>query len=342
VPARAPTFAKAGDAEGAAGASDDTATAGVAEDELMQEEPEEDPDDLKGWYPSCLTKAAVRLCIHEGSTEVLKYKRHFDISDLAESELTQQIELERRRLSVMEVDPQSFLQDIAHTRQKIGQLEEKLTRDDGSTQTYGEHHATGGRLQILLGNHLQAMHREDAEHTAAVADMEAQISSLRANISLAERSHARRTAANDALKQELEAKLDSYQGPTYRLQQLRSEEATANIQQLMDKGFTQQWLDQAGVAAVVTPELLKVLVARAMTVAQQAQGQGIRITPPIDAAGQASAPGLTQQPHTQPAQDLPPAQGSAMPAFGPASLEPLRAGGQVATKSATPYARANA
>jgi hypothetical protein len=341
-PAKASEAAKAEEESGPAEASTEAGHAAEdGDDDMALEAEEEDQDDLQGWFPSCLTKAAVKLCIHEGSSDVLKYKRHFDISELAESELTQQIELERRRLSVMEVDPQSFLQDISHSKQRIGQLEEKLTKDDTSNQTSGEHHATGGRLQILLGNHLQAVHEEDTEHTAAIAEMEGQIATLKTSISLAELTHARRMAANDALKLELEAKLDPYKGPTYRLQQLRTDEATANIQQLMDKGFTQQWLDQAGLGTVVTPELLKVPVARAMTVAQQAQTQGIRITPPVGAAGSSVVPGLAQ-PAAQLAMDLPSSQGTATTAFGPASLQALQAGGQVATKSATPYARSSA
>ena len=78
-------------------------------------DPEEDPVDvahaatiqeekelMKSWHPSCLTKANVRLCLHEGSQEVLLYKHLFDIQDLAESELTREIELYRRPLRALQ------------------------------------------------------------------------------------------------------------------------------------------------------------------------------------------------------------------------------------------------
>jgi hypothetical protein len=168
-------------------------------------QPEEE-DDLGDWYPACLTKPAVRLCVHEGCTEVLKYKRHFDVKDLAESELASQIEWERRRLSVMEVDPPSFLQDIAHTKQRIAQLEDKLAKEDASAYTTGEHHTTGGRIQLLLGNHIQAMAKEEQEHLTEMADYESQVAVLKATMALAEKTFARRVAANEALKTELETK----------------------------------------------------------------------------------------------------------------------------------------
>ena len=72
------------------------------------------------------------------------------MKDLAESELTQRMEHEKRRqrrLSIMEVDPVSFLQDIAHAKQRSGQLEEQLAKEDTSVQTSGEHHTIGGRFQ---------------------------------------------------------------------------------------------------------------------------------------------------------------------------------------------------
>ena len=70
--------------------------------------------------PSLPDEGILKLCIQEGCTEVLQYKKHFDIKDVAESELVQQLELLRRRLSIMEVDPTSFALDLVHTKQKMG------------------------------------------------------------------------------------------------------------------------------------------------------------------------------------------------------------------------------
>ena len=97
----------------------------------------EEKDVLKTWHPTCLTKANVRLCLHEGSQEVLLYKYFFDIQDLAESELTREIELARKRLTTMQIDPDSFTLDIALTQRRIAQLEDKRTKEDCITHTTG-------------------------------------------------------------------------------------------------------------------------------------------------------------------------------------------------------------
>ena len=117
----------------------------------------------------------------------------------------------------MAVDPESFVLDIPHTKQKIEQLEEQIAKEDASQQTTGEHHATGGRLKILLGQHLQAIQKEEQEHVSMQADLEAQIATLKASMTLQDRLFARRTAANEALRDQLEAKVESFNGPAYRL-----------------------------------------------------------------------------------------------------------------------------
>ena len=85
---------------------------------------------MKTWHPACLpaclTKVNVRLCIHEGSQEVLLYKKLFDIDEMAESELSQsqEIDLLRQRLMTMQTNPACFTLDIALAQQRITQLEE--------------------------------------------------------------------------------------------------------------------------------------------------------------------------------------------------------------------------
>ena len=134
---------------------------------------------FKTWYPSCLTTANVRLCLHEGSQEILRYKHLFNIQELAESELTAEIALARKKLVAMMMEPAAFVLEIAHTKQLIVQLEEKRSRDDASSHTGGKHHTTGGRLQLVLGNHISAMAKdEEEEHQHTMADMESKIAAL--------------------------------------------------------------------------------------------------------------------------------------------------------------------
>ena len=267
------------------------------------ESPEVETDKalLADWVPSCLTKASVKLCIHEGSQEVLKYKHLFDVQDLAESEITAQIETARKRLSIMELDPASFVLDIALTKQRITLLEEKRAKEDVSTHTSGELHTTGGRLQVLLGNHISNIAKEEQEHATVLSDIESQIATLRATQAREERIFALKTAANEALRAELQAKVDTYNGPQHRLTQLQSEEATAKMQELTTAVFSQEWLEANGLQAVATPETLKVIIAQAMQLAQKAQHLGIRITPQRaedtqPGPFQQSAPAITQIP----------------------------------------------
>ena len=96
----------------------------------------------------------MRVCIQEACSEVLRYKKHFDIKDLAESELVQQLEVQRQRLSVISIDPVNFALDIVHTKQRITQLEDLIAKEDASQLTTGEQHATGGSLRMLLAEHL--------------------------------------------------------------------------------------------------------------------------------------------------------------------------------------------
>ena len=123
---------------------------------------------------------------------MLRYKKHFDIKDLAESELVQQLENQRQRLSVISIDPVNFALDIVHTKQRITQLEDLIAKEDASQLTTGEKHATGGRLRMLLGEHLQAIQKEEQEHIAYTADVEAQISALQADIANAEKLQTRK------------------------------------------------------------------------------------------------------------------------------------------------------
>ena len=91
--------------------------------------------------------------------------------------------------------------------------------------------------------------------------------------------------------------MDSFNGPAYRLNQLKAEEATVNIRRITEDAFSKQWLEQTGIAPLMTPEIIQTFIAKAMTVAQQAQTMGIRITPPAteaSTAGPSAAPSDAQ------------------------------------------------
>jgi hypothetical protein len=261
----------------------------------------EETIDIGQWHPACLNKASMKLCIQEECTEVLQFKKHFDITDLAESELRKQVEELRRRISIMSVDPALFGSEWVHAKQKLASLEEQLAKEDQSQQTTGEHHATGGRLQTLLGRHIQAMHLEEQEHVAHVAEVESQILDLKAGLASREKEYAKKLALNEALKNQLQTKVDSFTGPAYRLAQLGAAQATQNMSRLTEQTFSKQWLQETGLSQVASDEVIQTLIAKAMTVAQQAQTMGIRVTPPIapegmqDVTQPVAAPGLQQQ-----------------------------------------------
>jgi len=309
-----------------------------------QTEQQEDVDVMKQWHPACLTKANIRLCIHEGSQEVLRYKSHFDINDLAESELTKEIEFVRQRLTTMQITPACFILDIAHAQQRIGQLEEMRAKEDASVHTSGEHHTTGGRLQIVLGNHISNMAKEDADHTASIIDLESQVAALKATMAREERLHALKTAANEAFRAEIQAKVSAYTGPQQLLQSLQTEKATTKMQELTDAAFSPDWIQVHSLSGIATPEVLKVLVTQAMSVALKAQSLGIMITPP-QPSQQVTAPGSEQQPQAS-HQQMDPTGEAASPShpavsFGPSPLENLPAGGFAAARANTPYMRSS-
>jgi hypothetical protein len=115
------------------------------------------------------------------------------------------------------------------------------------------------------------------------------------------------------------------------------------MDELTKSAFSTEWLNANALQAVVTEEMLKVLVTQAMNVDIKAQHMGIAITP-----GMPPQPGAAQQ-QPVPSTPLPPqaaalaeptAGGFSAPgvAFCPACLEPLQAGG-LASRSTTPYAR---
>ena len=248
----------------------------------------DEEDAFKTWYPSCLTKANVRLCLHEGSQEILRYKHLFNIQELAESELTAQIALLRKKLVAMQMEPTAFVLELAHTKQLIAQLEEKRSRDDTSSHAGGEHHTTGGRLQLVLGNHISAMAKEEEEHLHTMADMESKVAALQAQMAAQERIQARKTAANEAFRDELQAKYASYTGSQKLMDQLHHTQATKKMDELTHSAFSPEWLQANGIQALVSPELMKVLVSQAMNVAAKAQHMGINITPPGSGQQQAN------------------------------------------------------
>jgi hypothetical protein len=241
-----------------------------------------DQEALASWAPACLTKAAIRLCQREGCQEVLKYKHLFGVGELAESELTQEIDLQRRRLASMQLSPCDWVQDIALAQQRIAQLEEKRAKEDASVQGSGEQSTSVGRLQIVLGNHLQNIAKEEHEHLGLVADFESKISTLQAEMAQAERHHSLKTSANETLRAELQSRVNAMNGPQHLLHTIQAEQATEKVQHLTDSAFSPEWLSQQGLSNIATAEVLKVLVAQAMTVARQAQTMGIQITPPQD------------------------------------------------------------
>jgi hypothetical protein len=254
----------------------------------------DEEETFKTWFPSCLTRSNVRLCLHEGSQEILRYKHLFNIQELAESELTAEIALLRKKLIAMQMEPTAFVLEMAHTKQLIVQLEEKRSREDASSHTGGEHHTTGGRLQMVLGNHISAMAREEEEHQHTMEDMESKIAALQAQMAAQERIQARKTAANEAFRDELQAKYASYTGPQKLMDQLHHSQATKKMDELADTAFSQEWLQANGMQSLVSPELIKVLVSQAMNVALKAQHMGINITPP--GAGQQHANEQAAQP----------------------------------------------
>ena len=92
-----------------------------------------------------------------------------------------------------------------------------------------------------------------------------------------------KTSANDGLRDQLEAKVQSFQGPAYRLNQLKADEAASDIKKITNDIFSNQWLDEAGLNNIISPEVIQVFIAKAMTVAQRAETLGIRITPLVSA-----------------------------------------------------------
>ena len=157
-----------------------------------------------------------------------------------------------------------------------------------------------------------------------------------------ERLHALRLAANEAFRAEIQAKVSAYTGPQQLLQSLQTEKATTKMQELTDAAFSPDWIQDHSLSAIATPEVLKILVTQAMSVALKAQSLGIQITPP-QPSQQVTAPGLELQPQAS-HQLLEPSGDAAAPmqpavSFGPSPLENLPAGGFAATRANTPYMR---
>ena len=147
---------------------------------------------------------------------------------------------------------------------------------------------------MVLGNHISAMAREEEEHQHTMEDMESKIAALQAQMAAQERIQARKTAANEAFRDELQAKYASYTGPQKLMDQLHHSQATKKMDELTDTAFSQEWLQANGMQSLVSPELIKVLVSQAMNVALKAQHMGINITPP--GAGQQHANEQAAQP----------------------------------------------
>jgi hypothetical protein len=64
------------------------------------------------------------------------------------------------------------------------------------------------------------------------------------------------------------------------MEQLHHSQATKKMDELTHSAFSPEWLQANGIQALVSPELMKVLVSQAMNVAAKAQHMGIHITPP--------------------------------------------------------------
>ena len=186
------------------------------------------------------------------------------------------------------------------------------------------------------------MAKEDTDHSATIADLESQVAALQATMAREERLHALRSAANEAFRAEIQAKVSAYTGPQQLSQALQTEKATAKMQELTDAAFSSDWIQDHALSAIATPEVLRILVTQAMTVALKAQALGIQITPPQPPTLQGTAPGMDQQSQAPHLTSDPEAEASASmhpTSFGPLPLENLPAGGLAAVRATTPYTR---
>ena len=131
----------------------------------------------------------------------------------------------------MQLSPSDWVLDIALAQQRIAQLEERRAKEDASVQGSGEQSTSVGRLQIVLGNHLQNIAKEEHEHLALISDFESKITTLRAEMAQAERHHTLKAAANEALRAELQARVNAMNGPQHLLHALQAEQAAEQVQQ---------------------------------------------------------------------------------------------------------------
>ena len=89
-----------------------------------------------------------------------------------------------------------------------------------------------------------------------VAEVGAQIQELREGLAVREKEHAKKSALNEALRQQLQFKVDSFTGPSYRLGQLGSAKATQDIQKLTQESFSTAWLQETGLQQVASDEII--------------------------------------------------------------------------------------
>ena len=165
--------------------------------------------------PKCLSAGTAKFLIGNGIDAATAYKGHFDVKIQGLTQLQGQLDVASRRLAILETaDPELFANDLNTAREVVKNIEQAITNivgEDGASldQAPGAENGLVGKLASLLSRHQKIMAKEEAEYAHTTAELEAQITEIRAQQAAAAKLHQAQLSANEALRAGIQAKLDS-------------------------------------------------------------------------------------------------------------------------------------
>ena len=224
----------------------------------------------------------MKFLIGNGIDAATAYKGHFDAKIQGLTELQGQLDVASRRLAILETaDPELFANDLNTAREVVKSIEQAIANivgEDGASldQAPGAENGLVGKLASLLSRHQKIMAKEEAEHAHTTAELEAQITEIRAQQAAAAKLHQAQLSANEALRAGIQAKLDSLGSQHPKVVTILQDATQQALTEALNKRITTQWLQHIGLSGLVE-QAVKAIVAATLDAAKEAEQQAATI-----------------------------------------------------------------
>jgi hypothetical protein len=233
--------------------------------------------------PGCLNQQAVKLLLSQGMEVGAKFRSHFKVSASSNGELLAEIGAAQAKLDgLVALDPGLFAKEITGLKGEVAALQGKLDalEQDGASSVVapGAESDVVGKLNLLLGKHLNRVAKEEEDFAAEQDDLENQVAVLQAKLAVGLRRKLAMDQANEELKEALEVKVASFSSSEFKRDALDLAAASREVEKAISESLSPQWLEQRGMAGL-PKEGLQAIILEAFKLANAMPGALGKVVP---------------------------------------------------------------